>query len=246
MKTLVWAIVATAFSAFGLLLSLWGVDDRIIAKFPWSAPAVNLIPIASLTMLGLVFALFIVYLIVALISTIYIRTSSSLQNVTSVACREEDLPKIRKIAESEIGQVSSEEDTLALYRRNKQAFRKIVDTKTHEIIGYFCILPLTSDGLDRVKNRNLLEPPIDVKCFAQKFRKGADVYIGGIAGVGPRGKAGAHEQLKLFIVNKNFVTAYARPMTKRGVALARENGFKPVSENDNLVTGVYAYKIRSI
>lgn len=246
MRTLIWAIVATCFSFFALLLSVWDLDDKIVAEFPWAQPFIAAVPLLAVLVLILVFILFISYLLIALITAIYTRSTSSLQNVTSVSCREDDLPRIREIAEQEIGQVTSIEDTLALYRRNKHSFRKIVDTKTHEIIGYFCVLPLTGKGVERVKERNLLAPPIDLSCFAERFKKGSDVYIGGIAGVGPRGKAGAHEQLKVFIINKNVFTAYARPMTKRGVALARENGFQPVSTDDKLIEGVYAFKVRAL
>lgn len=244
--TLTWALIASLFSFFALLLSLWDIDDKVVSKFPEVEPIVVVVPYLAVVVLILVLVLFVFYLAEALYVAAMTRLPSALQNITSVTCREEDLPLIRQIAEREIGQVTSADDTLALYRQNKHSFRKIVDTKSHDVLGYFCVLPLTEKGVERVKERNLLSAPIDFSCFAKKFKKGSDVYIGGIAGVGARGKAGAHEQLKLFVVNKSVFTAYARPMTKRGVELAKENGFQPVSGDDKLVEGVYAYKVRSI
>ncbi|WP_105436340.1 hypothetical protein [Neorhizobium tomejilense] len=239
------ALTASAFSTFVLVLSVWGVDDRIKTNFPKLAFLVDLLPIAAILTLLATFILFFLQIVESIV--IWFRTSSSrIQNITADTCKEQDLPALLSIANSHIGSVADLAETTRLYRHNKHAFKKIIDTRTQEILGYFCLFPLTEYGLERVTQRNLLQSPVDLACFATRFRKGNAAYIGGVAGIDRRGRAGALEQLRLYILQKNCMSAYARPMTKQGVKLARQYDFKPVAQNDRLIEGVYAFKMREI
>ncbi len=240
------AIGATALGICSFAISVWGMDERVVASFPWATPIVTVLPIVAV--LSLVVAL--AFLFIDLVTNVVLAVLSSSvmigRNIGSASVREEDLASICRIADKHIGGTTNLADTTKLYRHNKDAFRKVVDTRNNRILGYFCVLPLTKRGLERVHQRNLLEAPIEYACFARTFRHGPVAYIGGIAGEGLRGRGGAFGQLKHFILTKRIVEAYARPMTDDGLKLAKSNGFKPVDTNDTMSKGVYVFKVRDL
>lgn len=238
--------IAVFFAVLAFLVSAYGVDEKLATNYPPLAPYTFLIPIAMLTITALMAMSLVIHLIISAIERFQRISGTSLRNTTVSKCSFSDLPAIHKLATEKVGGVSDLAQTQALYNHNRDCFRKIVDVKTSEIIGYFCVIPLTNRGEAQVRDRNLLSGSVDLSNFAKRFAKGNSVYIGSIAGANTKGAAAAVEQLKLFLMNKDCLKAFARPMTKHGVRLVKNYGFDPVSTHDRVETGVFVYKIRQI
>ena len=236
--------VATAFSLFAVALSIWDIDEDIAEAFPRAEPILPYVPYLAIALLLLLALFGLSRLGMAALYWVSNMRPSQLQNVSSCACREEDLEAVCNIAAMSIPGVLDLQKTQALYAHNPKFIHKVFDTQDHRIIGYFCVLPLTKKGVGKVKERDLMGDGMQVSYFTKRFAKKATVYIGGVAGIGNYVKAGAYEQLKQFLEKQNVYEAYTRPTTKDGVRLARQNKFEPVSGQDKLVAGVYAYKRR--
>jgi len=237
---------AVFFALLAFLVSAYGVDDKLAQNYPSVAPYTFLIPLAMLAVTGLMVLSLVVHLIISVFERLQRIWGTSLRNTTVSKCAFADLPVIHRLATEKVGDVSDLAQTQALYNHNKDCFRKIVDVKTQAVIGYFCVVPLTNKGVTQVQERNLLSGTVDLDNFAKRFAKGSSVYIGSIAGANTKGAAAAVEQLKLFLMNKDCLKAFARPMTKHGVRLVKNYGFAPVSTHDRVETGVFVYKIRQI
>lgn len=237
---------AVFFALLAFLVSAYGIDDKLAQNYPSFAPYKFLIPLAMFGLTGMIVLSLTIHLVISIFERVQRIRGTSLRNTTVSKCAHSDLPFIHALATEKVGDVSDLDQTKSLYFHNKDCFRKIVDVKTQAIIGYFCVIPLTKKGVEQVQERNLLSGMVDLKNFAKRFSKGNSVYIGSIAGANPKGSAAAVEQLKLFLMNKDCIKAYARPMTKDGVRLVKYYGFAPVSNHDRLETGAFVYKIRQM
>jgi hypothetical protein len=246
MKNLTKAAIAVFFTLLAFFVSVYGIEEKLAAKFPAFAPYSFTITIAMAVITGLFVLSLFFHLIISGFERIQRIRGTSLRNTTISKCAFTDLPDIHKLAAEKVGGVSDLQQTQLLYNHNKECFRKIIDVKTQAIIGYFCVIPLTNKGVSQVESRHLLSGNIDLDHFAKRFGKGSSVYIGSIAGANLKGAAAAVEQLKIFLLNKNCLKAYARPMTDHGVRLVKAHGFDPVSSHDRLESGVFVYKLRQI
>lgn len=243
MKRLVLAVLLFAAST---AMSIWGLDDKIAAKFPAMEPYIQWAPLVTAT----VFALLIITAILEIFSwlmEIYFRVwPSALRNVSLTNCKMTELPEVVELAKKRIGTSFDIQTAEKIYRHNRRSIWKVKDTQTNKIIGYFCILPLTARGEEKVLERDLIGEGLDIKCFAKNFRKGTPFYIGSIAGLSRKGGAAALESLKSQLVRFEASKAYARPMTAEGVRLVKKFGFNPVSKHDKIGHGVYVCRLRQL
>lgn len=238
-------ILVTIVSAFTLVLSIWGIDDRIATKFPELKPALDWLPTIAAIFVGLILVLTFFETVRLIFEAVGRVWEPPLRDMKCSDCKAEDLQKIHSIAQSQIGRVSSLTDTRKLYYHNRRAFQKIVNSKTNEVVGYFCVLPLTAKGEGVVKNRDPLLGDLEFDNFAKRFVKGRPVYIGGIAGTSKPAQGAALHFLRQFIVNREASRAYTRPMTSAGLRLVRHYSFKPVSDHDEVEIGTYVVRVSS-
>lgn len=231
--------------AFPLAMALWDIDDKIAVAFPVSAPYLIWIPWVSLALGILLIITAFVELISWWIELWYRLMPSALRNVSVTICKADDLPNIVSIASSRIGNTTDLEKTRQLYNHNSRSIWKVRNTISGKVIGYYCLLPLTQKGEQKVLDRDLLLGDLDIECFAKRFRKHGPVYIGGIAGLNKKAGAAALEQMKHLIVKLEASKAYARPATDDGVRLVKRYGFEPVSAHDKVAVGTYVCRIRN-
>ncbi len=240
------AAIAVFFTLLAFFVSAYGIEEKLASRFPSFKPYSYIIPLGMFVVTGLFIFSLLSHLVISVIERIQRLRGTSFRNTAVSRCAFDDLPVIHKLASEKVEGVSTLAQTQALYNHNKDCFRKIVDVKTQEIIGYFCVIPLTARGVSQVESRNLLSGEIDFSHFAKRFGKGSSVYIGSIAGANRKGAAAAVEQLKLFLLNKDCIKAFARPMTSHGVRLVKTYGFDPVSTHDRIGAGVFVFRIRQI
>lgn len=239
-------IIATLLFLFPVALSVWDIQEKIEEQAPSLGPYLGYVPWISFGLLALFVLLIALETIGLIIEAFYRLQPSTLANVASRPARAVDIPRIVGIAQGTMGARITEENTLLLYNHNSKCIRKVVDTRTDEIIGYFCILPLTVNGERSVMERDLINDDLDIGNFAKRFRRGVPVYIGSMAGVNTRGRAATLELAKVVLADLETSKAFTRPVTKDGVRLVKKFGFKPVNEHDALTSNVYVVKIREV
>ncbi len=226
-------------------MGMWDLDEKIGQAFPWTKPYLWLIPFVTFGLAILLILTALVELFSWWVELYYRLVPSVLSNVSVTLCQSDDLPKIVEIAKARIGTTMDLAKTQEIYNHNRRSIWKVRDNLTNEIIGYYCVLPLTARGEQKVKERDLLIGDMDKSCFAKTFRKGAPIYIGGVAGLTRKAGAAALEQLKALVIRLEATTAYAKPATTEGVRLVKRHGFVAVSDYDQVDIGVYVCRIRS-
>lgn len=237
-------LLATLLFLFPLALTIWDIEDKIGTRAPSLGPYLAWIPWISFGLLALFIVVVVVESLSLVVQAIYRLQPSTLANMTSLVARADDIPVIVDIAKSTMGDRITIENTLKLYNHNKRCIRKVVDTRSNQIVGYFCVLPLTINGEKRVMDRDLISNDLDVQNFAKNFRRGMPVYIGSMAATTTRGRAATLELAKVTLANMEITKAFTRPVTKDGVRLVKRFGFEPVSEFDKLISNVYVMKVR--
>jgi hypothetical protein len=235
--------LAVAAFLFATCLSLVDVQEWVAANFPWLSPFLPYLKWVA----GILLVLLLVLTIIELVSWIFEAAArllpSTQQNKTIRNVKFDELPEIVEIAKEHIGPDLSLEVAKQIYNHNKNAIKKVIDTRSCEIVGYFCVVPLTVKGEEKVKERDLVDGTDNLSCFAKRFTKRTPVYIGSVAGKGIRGRAATLELLKAFLISKEVSHAYARPATKHGVRLAKRYKFNAVNPHDKVELGVYVLKV---
>ncbi len=237
-------ILATLIFLFPVALSVWDIEEKISSKIPTLAPILSWVPYVSAGLMGLLLFIFLLELLFWLKEAFSRWQPSTLRDVNSRPAKATDIPEIVRIAQKTIGPQITEENALQLYNHNPRCLHKVMDTKEGKIIGYFCLVPWTKKGEEKVYERDLISVDMDLDTFARKVRKSCSMYIGSIAGENSRGKAAALELAKTTLAKLEVNKAFTRPVTKDGVRLVKKYGFKPVGDHDELEPNVYVVKIR--
>lgn len=251
-KALTVSVVMVVVSALGVLGSLYDLDDKIAADFPALAPYIEKIEIAFLVAL-IIASLALFALIVAQLREMYFGARDGdyrlfcrgLQHFICQDVKHDDLEDIQKIYSQTTDSATSLSTAEKIYNRCKKGWKKIVDTRSGQIVGYFVVLPLSRKGEDALKKRefNVTDETIN-DFFNTRHAKGSCAYIGMVGAEkenGPARKA-ALAQLIDFVNDGNYRSLYARAVTQDGLRLLKRRRFSTVIDKDSADLGVYFVK----
>lgn len=249
-KTLV--LVTTAVTALGIAGSLYDLDDKIAADFPILAPYIEHIEFAFLAIL--------VFLTGALSIALFSKVQEiwrnkdfaetgpmrrRMQHFSCIDMKADDLPEVMKIYSATTDGTTDLSVSREIYGRCKKGWKKIVDTRTGKLVGYFIVLPLSKRGEKAILEKEFdLNHPNITNFFNMKHRNGSAIYIGMVGAV-PNdrdAKAFALNRLKYFVNSSRFSKVYARAATGDGLRLVRKQSFKKVFAEDRTELGVMFVK----
>jgi hypothetical protein len=149
--------------------------------------------------------------------------------------RKKDLDLIYEFAKQQFGEgISSLQTMQKWYKKNPSVFFVVITERMKpseirtKIAGYYCVLPLTDLGIEKIKTGEVRGADIPLEYIARIKKESSAVYVGGIAAKGGRAKAAL-----LAVMNKEFYSNssrwpkvfYTRPVTWDGVRVAKKKGF---------------------
>lgn len=237
--------------SLGLVISLItagiAIDDifRIfVRQFPDAAVYDFLLAPASISLFVLAAFFFFFSLIVELLELFrWWRLRKYLRNTRYDMCHADDIPKLHAIAALIFDDILPLAETQALYNHNPRGFRKVTDISRQEIVGYFCLLPLTNRGRDTIKRGELTIENLDHRFFNRTyFPSRRPVYLGSIVGINRIAKFACLYYLQEMLKERKVLEIYTRPTTKDGLRLVRRHMFKPVGPYDDIKLNMFMMK----
>lgn len=133
--------------------------------------------------------------------------------------------------------VSGEADIEASIRHDPTTFHlvhKVVTTgldRRERLIGYFCVLRLSSESTESLVRGALLGSQIEVRHLVAPATPASSIYVGAVAADGPRARAAVLGELKAFLaqtIMEQPLPIYARPVSAEGLRVVQDNGFIPL------------------
>lgn len=221
----------------GAIAALDHFSPRIIDR--WQQPALNLVLTQlDLLQIGIVT---LILLLVALWLAILYTSRAPLPHFVIRAARPHELSEAVNFAELELGTgVTPPERTLEWITKNPNVYRLVFDnpigTNESRLVGYYVALPLSRGATERLLRGEVRIADIrgeDV--LAPSTRRWASLYVGGVAGNTPKSRAFVQKELEklvLFVAPKRTKLVLARPVTSRGLDIAKKFGFSKVSSAD--------------
>ncbi|MEE2944233.1 MAG: hypothetical protein VX444_03580 [Pseudomonadota bacterium] len=153
---------------------------------------------------------------------------------------EDDLSMIDSLSSQAFGLVASNlQQIRQLYEVNSDTFWKIVDRKSDETVGYFCILWLTSEGERQIEKQIFNGPCPDPKALQTIARSGCPAYIGAVYARGARARGVALAALTVHLKVKRSKRLYAKAATDDGIRVLKKYGFRLLSPGADQVGKYY-------
>lgn len=119
----------------------------------------------------------------------------------------------------------------ALHARNPQTLRLIERQSGAEtrLVGIVILVPLTSEAAALART-GMVRDPFDAQIgiHAVPSWRANTAYIGGIAGLGARGRAYALAFCEAWLTQHSIVEVFARPASPDGERAMRRWGFHPI------------------
>lgn len=149
-------LLASILFLLPLSFSVWEIEAKLASEAPFLEPVLWLVPYISAGLL-LLLIIFVTVEVAQYITEAVIRLQpSTLAHVAARSARSDDISEIVDIAQEQVGNQITESNTRQLYNHNKHCLTKVVVTRTNELLGFFCVLPLTANGEANVMRRNLI------------------------------------------------------------------------------------------
>ncbi len=158
-------------------------------------------------------------------------------------CSPSDLDEICALGRQEIGDNHVSEDLLRnRVRRCPHLARKLTSSKKADtkIRGYYILYPLTASGINKI-DRHLINSgkglmDKDISC---SFKNARAVYISMIFGDNVFSRAAAIFHMKNDLAHLSEMKQagrkfYAKPSTKHGLRLLRQDGFRPLDRDTGI------------
>ena len=246
--------IAASLVAIGLgILAVTQMDAYIQKLFSYVfTPEVVLPPWLAPTSAGIGFIAIALGLASHFLPTEYIVSGLS-ADYQCITARRDELEMIHNMAKTHFGETVSSLSTMKRWHdKNREMFsilfriRKDGYKQTREMVGYFCVIPLTRSAQDQLLSGQAraiqlqpadIEKP-DVPCDA--------MYIGAIVGTSMRAKGNIVSILHREITVKHAKIAkefLARPITPDGLRLVERFGFLPIdTASKGGIDALYSFK----
>jgi hypothetical protein len=253
MSTTKWLVLVTiGVTLLGIVGSVYDLDDKIASDFPFLAIYVEQIEF--------VFLAVVVFLTGAVTLALwysvkelwdqkdYAESGPMRRRLQHFSCHDMqaiDFPRIMQIYHGTTPGNTSIEVSSSVYGKCKKGWKKVVDNRDGQIVGYFIVLPLSKKGENAIleKEFDFSHPNIDA-FFNMKHRNDAPAYIGmvGAEVENQDARAFALNRLKFFVNSYRFSRIYARAATADGLRLVKKQSFSKVFEEDRYEQGVMFVK----
>lgn len=237
-------VVTGAVAAVGVVGSIIQLDDMVVYWLPWRAPYMEAIELIFLLTLGIMsiatfFSLF--SMVKEMIADGQFAEKGPLrrrlQHFRCEDMRADDLESVMGIYTETTPGTTPMQVTRSIYGKCRTGWKKVVDTRTNELVGYFIVLPLTKAGEEAIRSRSFgLHSEQAVNYFKKNHSARCSVYIGMVgAKKGLKdAKAFAINRLRHFMNSGDYGRLYARAATGDGLRLLKKQNFSPVFQEDRL------------
>lgn len=227
------AIISMA-ALLGIFAALDQFSPRIIAR--WQEPVLTLV----MTHLDLVQVIVASLLGLSAIGWLIVRYApgDSLHHFVIRNAAPHELSEAVHFAEQVLSTgVTPPDRTLEWVAKNPGVYRLAFDSPIGSdetrLVGYYVALPLSRSATDRILRGEARIADIrGTDILAPATRKWASLYVGGVAGITPKSRAFIQKELEkmvLFDAPKRTRLVLARPVTAKGLTIARQFGFKKAS-----------------
>lgn len=234
-------------TAASALLALLGVRSQLDRHFN--------IPELMYTLSLIVSIVFLATAVIVLLASPVVRRFASETQYLCLPVVDPEVTEIHALARSSLGDsIVSIERLLAWHRKNPQILHAIVRVtrrpliRSTEIVGFFCILPLTKKATRLLSSNSLRGSDLLPDHITSQVHKCASYYIAGVAAEDKGAKRFTLLSLVSFItavVAAHPAKIYTRPITADGLRVARHFGFAPVvRESSNQYDVVHERDLR--
>lgn len=236
----------------GILGATWDLDEKIVELLPALEPVMGFVGMIFLSILFVVtltiFISLVRWTLISVRDGKYADKGPLRRRLQHFRCddiRADDIPEVMSIYGSTTPGRTSLDVSNAVYGKCRKGWKKVIDVRNDEIVGYFIVLPLTKTGEDAIANREFgFHDKNAVDYFRQRHTSRGSAYIGM---VGAReghtdAKAFAINRLKHFVNSGDYGRLYARAATDDGLRLLKAKGFKPVFPEDRMELDVMFVK----
>jgi hypothetical protein len=235
-------VVTGTVAAIGVVGSIIQLDDMIVEWLPWAAPymeGIEFVFLATLLVMSVSTFAALVSMIRGLIEDGEFAEKGPLrrrlQHFRCEDMRADDLETVMGIYTQTTPGKTTIHVTRAIYGKCRIGWKKVVDVRTDELVGYFIVLPLTKLGEDAIRSRSFgFYDPQSADYFRKNHSTRCSAYIGMVgAKTGMKdARAFAVNRLRHFVNSGDYGRLYARAATSDGLRLLKKQSFIPVFPED--------------